>query len=76
MLDCVSLLVSQGHVDAGEYPLWWLYAQTEIARHRLNQDLRTSTTLLNIAVTAATAMSKEGGKKAHKALKSALESLE
>lgn len=75
MFDCVSLLISQGHADAGEYPLWWLYAQADTARYRLNQDLRSETTLLNLAVSAATAQTKDGAKKSSKLLKETLERL-
>lgn len=37
VFDSVSFLRSQGHKDPAEYPLWWLYEESDAARIRVNR---------------------------------------
>lgn len=75
MFDSVSLLIAHGHADAAEYPLWYVHAQAEMVQYRVNQDTKTKTTLMTMALVAAGAQSEKAAKKAFKALSKALENL-
>ena len=48
-----SFLVSEGHVEAGDYPVWFLVQEVSVARQRLNQTLRTNAVVAQSAMSAA-----------------------
>ena len=48
----MSFLLSQGHVEAHQYPLASLWTEVEIARKRINRDFATQTLLFQNAVGA------------------------
>jgi hypothetical protein len=54
----VSLLISEGHANAGDYPLAYLVVETEIAKDRINAHTKTLMTLTQSAI--ASAFSKKG----------------
>lgn len=72
----MSLLVSEGHVDAAEYPLWWLAYQTEVAARRINQTHKTQAVMNYLATAPAAAQTDKGAKKAFKAFNETLESFD
>ena len=70
MFECVSLLESEGHPEASEYPLWYLNLETDIAVARINSNLRSDAAL------TAQAYASVKSKKAAKAFQKTLEKLE
>lgn len=70
MFERVSLLESEGHVEANEYPFWYLSLETEIAVARINSNLRTEAAL------TAQAYASIKSKKAAKLFQKTLEKLE
>ena len=66
----MSLLESEGHVEANEYPFWYLSLETEIAVARINSNLRTEAAL------TAQAYASIKSKKAAKLFQKTLEKLE
>jgi hypothetical protein len=66
----VSLLESQGHTGAAEYPLWYVSVETDIAVARINSNLRTEAALTAQAYAAVKS------KKAAKAFQKTLEKLQ
>lgn len=56
--SAVSFLISEGHVDAGTYPLCLLVYETEVARERINNRIRTEAILIQSAI--GSALSKKG----------------
>ena len=69
MFERVSLLESEGHVEANEYPFWYLSLETEIAVARINSNLRTEAAL------TAQAYASIKSKKAAKLFQKTLEKL-
>lgn len=63
----MSLLLSEGHVDARRYPLWMLWDETRIVRARNNAAMVTNAVLLQMA--AGSLFSKEAGKAFEKVVK-------
>jgi hypothetical protein len=70
VFERVSLLESEGHVEANEYPFWYLSLETEIAVARINSNLRTEAAL------TAQAYASIKSKKAAKLFQKTLEKLE
>ena len=70
MFERVSLLESEGHASAHEYPLWYLSLEAEIAASRINSNLRTEAAL------TAQAYASIKSKKAAKLFQKTLEKLE
>lgn len=66
----VSLLKSEGHVQAHHYPIWMLWEQLEVVRRRLNAQTRSQATSMLVAFAAV-----NGGRKGMKAFKEYLEKL-
>lgn len=62
----MSLLESEGHTEASEYPLWYLSTETDIAVARINGNLRTEAALM--AQAYASVKSKKGAKAFQKTL--------
>jgi hypothetical protein len=58
--------VSEGHADAGNYPLGYLVVETEIARERINGHIKTTMTLTQSAI--ASALSKKAASNFNKAI--------
>jgi hypothetical protein len=58
----VSLLLSQGHPSAAQYPLCTLFTEARIAKHRINMELATQAILVQSAL-----VSIHGGKDGQKA---------
>lgn len=52
------MLVSEGHRDAGLYPLAYMLCEAEIARERINARIKTEMILTQSAI--ASALSKKG----------------
>lgn len=63
----VSLLMSQGHPEAGWYPLGLLWVESQLVVERLNQQEATRATLLQLAV--GSILSKKTGAEFKKTLK-------
>lgn len=51
--DGASLLRSEGHAAAGEYPLWRVHHELEAARHRINSRTQSDVTLGLLAKAAS-----------------------
>ena len=66
----MSLLESEGHAGAGEYPLWYLTLERDIAVARINSNLRSEAAL------TAQAYASVKSKKAAKAFQKTLEKLQ
>lgn len=66
----MSFLESEGHVEANEYPMWYLSLETEIAIARINSNLRTEAAL------TAQAYASVKSKKSAKLFQKTLEKLE
>lgn len=66
----MSLLESEGHAGASEYPLWYLTVETDIAVARINSNLRSEAAL------TAQAYASVKSKKAAKAFQKTLEKLQ
>jgi hypothetical protein len=54
----VSLLLSEGHAHARQYPVWMVLAETRFVRQRISDRIATDTIALHTAVTQVVA----GGK--------------
>lgn len=65
----VSFLMSEGHPDAGEYPVWFITQEVGVARKRINRNTHTQTVAMQTAVAATR------NKKAFPAFKKFLEGL-
>ena len=63
----VSLLLDHGHQHARHYPIGMVWEEAQIVVQRVNQELASSTALLQIA--GAAVMSKPGAKALQKVLK-------
>jgi hypothetical protein len=63
----VSLLLDHGHQYARHYPIGMVWEEAQIVVQRINQELASSTALLQIAGSAV--MSKPGAKALQKVLK-------
>lgn len=63
----VSLLLSHGHPDAGDYPLGMLWVESQLVVERLNQQAVTQAVLLQLAV--GSILSKKTGSEFKKTLK-------
>ena len=62
----VSELVSEGHRNAPDYPIAFVWEEVEIITQRKNQMLASEATLMHSAInTAVAAFGKDGGKKAN-----------
>lgn len=48
----MSLLRSEGHPGAGEYPLWRVHHELEATRHRVNGRIASDLTLTTLAKAA------------------------
>jgi len=70
MFEAVSFLRSEGHCEAGDYPLWKVHYEQEIARRRVNQNIKSNTVLMAVAVAS------HKGKKPYKAFQNALEKID
>lgn len=66
----MSFLRSEGHTEAGEYPLWKVHFEMELARQRVNDRTKAEMVLTSMAVAA------HKGKNQFKAFKNALESVD
>ena len=67
MRSQVSLLISEGHADAPDYPVALVWEEHQLAVERENQRIATEATFYKLAVgTAVAAFSKDGGKAANK----------
>jgi hypothetical protein len=66
----VSLLLSQGHPSAAQYPLCTLFAEARIAKHRLNMELITQAILVRDAINSVI-----GGKDGQKAFNKLIKGL-
>ena len=69
MFESVSLLESEGHTEASQYPLWYVGVEVDIAIYRINSNLRTEAAL------TAQAYASVKSKKAAKAFTKTLEKL-
>lgn len=65
----VSFLISEGHLYAGDYPLGYMIVETEIARERVNGNIKTQ------AILFQSAMASTQSKKAVSAFKEQIEGL-
>lgn len=64
----VSLLLANGHADAPDYPVAFIWEETQLIVERDNQMLANHGTMLNAAVsTGIAAFGKDGGRKAQAA---------
>lgn len=61
------MLVSDGHSDAPDYPIAFMWEEHELAVERQNYRIATEATLFKLALgTAVAAFAKDGGKSANK----------
>ncbi len=63
----VSLLLSNGHPESGDYPLGMLWVESQLVVERLNQQAATQAVLLQLAV--GSILSKKTGSEFKKTLK-------
>jgi hypothetical protein len=63
----INLLVSEGHVSAGEYPLGYAFDESEITRERLNGAMASEAVLFQSAVSSL--LSKTAAKEFNKRLR-------
>lgn len=63
----VSLLLSHGHPEAGDYPLGTLWVESQLVVERLNQQAVTQAVLLQLAV--GSILSKKTGSEFKKTIK-------
>lgn len=63
----MSLLLSQGHPDAAEYPVHRVWEEAHLVTSRLDQATATETLLLQMAVSSL--FSKEAGREFQKIIK-------
>lgn len=61
--------MSEGHATAGQYPLWKLSLEVDLAEERVNNKIKSDAVVTSLAVAA------HKGKKAAKAFKEALENI-
>lgn len=65
-----SLLLSEGHQQANQYPLSRLWIEAEIVRERVNQRIATESTMMQAVIVAVLSPAKgEGAKHLQKLLK-------
>lgn len=66
----MSFLRSEGHIEAGDYPIWKVHYENEIARRRVNEGIKSQAVLMSLAVAS------HKGKKPYKNFRNALEKID
>lgn len=72
----VSELISEGHSDAPDYPVAFVWEEISLIADRKNREMASQGTILHSAInTAVAAFGKDGGRKAHAAFQRLLKTL-
>jgi hypothetical protein len=53
LLDNVSLLVSEGHIEASGYPIWYVAHEADVCRRRIDNQTHTDAVVMQAAMAAS-----------------------